>query len=142
MLLHTVSNGHNDILMMFLVMSGLLVAGSSLSALALPAIVAGSLIKYLWIIALPFTALFLLRRRGIASLSLNIVLAAGAFAAISWQYIWEWRSYRWEQIAINVSLCCNSFQAAVHDDGHAIREGCTAQSCSDRKHNSTANVRL
>jgi hypothetical protein len=42
-------------------------------------------------------------------------LAAGAFAAISWQYIWDWRSYRWEQIAINVSLCCNSFQAAVHD---------------------------
>lgn len=116
MLLHAVSNGHNDILMMFMVMAGLLAAGSSLSALALSAIVAGSLIKYLWIIALPFTAIFLMRSRGAFSLLLNVVLAAAAFAAISWQYIWEWRCYRWEQIAINVSLCCNSFQAAVHDE--------------------------
>lgn len=80
-LLHSLCGGHNDIIMVFFVMLSLLFAALNMFALVLPFLIVGVLVKFVWLFALPFVLLYILRRAGIAAVAVNLVTGGLTFAA-------------------------------------------------------------
>ena len=86
-LLESLANGHNDILMALFLMIALYAASSDFWILALPALAAAALIKYLALISVPFFFLFIVRRRGTTAAVLSSAIAMLLVFAASVPYL-------------------------------------------------------
>jgi hypothetical protein len=95
-LLHVMANGHNDILMVFLLMASLWALSTDRGRWAsLPLLMLSVLVKYASLLALPFVALYLVQRRDFKALLggglLGLLLLAGLAAPyIDPHQAWPW----------------------------------------------------
>lgn len=120
LLIHAISNAHNDMLMALFVMLGYLTAFAGPALLAIPSLVVAALVKYLWALAIPFAVLFLLRTRGLLTTALSCIAGAVTFALVSGAYLADWQNFRWDQIALNINQNCNSLVASLQDTLSAV----------------------
>jgi hypothetical protein len=113
LLLQEVANGHNDILMAMFVVLALALTVADLWALAVLALTAAFLIKYVPVLLIPLALVITLRRKGFAQLlaaSLGIILLVWAIAGT---YLADFRHFKLFAIATNLAVSCNSVQALL-----------------------------
>jgi alpha-1,6-mannosyltransferase len=114
LLIHIVSQGHNDLIMGLCTAAGVLCAvlGGWLSAV--PLLATGVLIKYGAAVVLPLALLYLIKRHGVvktaAGLGLGISLAA---ASATPYFVCGGDRLPWERIGSTVTEMCNSFPSLV-----------------------------
>jgi len=120
LLLQALSNGHNDILMPLLIMLSVACVSDRRFVLAAPLFVAGVLVKYLWLFALPFLLIYVWQRGRVKAVVTACAVGMVALFALSWPYIQDWRTIRWKLMGENLGCLCNSLAAAVHDLGISV----------------------
>jgi hypothetical protein len=112
-LLHTVSNGHNDILMILPVMTAFYCLWSNLFLPVIPLLLSGVLIKYLWLFSVPFFMVYIARKcsptKMLASSAIGLVCAT----LFSLPFIFDWRKFQWLEMQKNISVNANSLPAAI-----------------------------
>ncbi|MDJ0521837.1 MAG: hypothetical protein QNJ90_07155 [Planctomycetota bacterium] len=112
-LLHFVSNAHNDLWMALF----LLVAFRQLLLGDWPRVVAvillAALIKHLALVALPFAWILLVRRHGWWRTAVSSAAAFAVVAALLVAWSPPWSDVRWAQIGSILTTPWNSFQAAI-----------------------------
>ncbi len=121
-LIHCLANGHNDILMAFFVMLSFLLAASNVLPLVVPVLIVGAMVKYVWLFALPFVLLYLLRRVGWRECLLNLALGGFTFFGLAWSYIGDWHHFQWQVLKDNLSVNVNSLAAVIFNISRAIRQ--------------------
>jgi hypothetical protein len=121
-LLEAVANGHNDIVMTFPVVLAFLCATSQFSLLALSLFTVGVLVKYVWILALPFLLLFLAAKHGWKHTLSGAALAGVTAALISWRYLKDWQDIRWFDLALNLQNIRGSFHRTVRDSLYLVNK--------------------
>jgi hypothetical protein len=89
-LIHHLSNGHNDLVMALFVMLAIYFAAAELWLLVLPAIAGGLLIKWIAGVILPFAFALVARRRGHGTAVAGSLVAAALVAASGASYIHQW----------------------------------------------------
>jgi hypothetical protein len=119
-LIQSLSNAHNDVLMTVFVMAGMLFVGSNLVALAIPSLVVGAQIKFLWIVAFPFVLLFVFRRFGWKALAANIVGGMLVMACLSAGYAADFSHFRFDIMRQDLSFNGKSLPALIENIGHGI----------------------
>jgi hypothetical protein len=119
-LLQSLSNAHNDVLMTLFVMTGMFFASSNLVALAIPALVVGAQIKFLWIVAFPFVLLFVFRRSGWQALIANAVGGALVMACLSASYAADFSHFRFDIMRQDLSFNGKSLPALIENIGHGV----------------------
>jgi len=122
-MLHSLSGCHNDILMTLPVMTGFLCATYSslwIAALSLPLIVIGSMVKYVWAVAVPFLLLYMFFSRKKAAALLGSALALATLVGISWYYRCDPTTIRWVEFNYNLSTNTNSLPAVIQNLGKII----------------------
>ena len=87
LLIHGVTNAHNDVLMAFFTVAGLYLIIRGNCFFVLPTLMLGVLIKYGSAVILPFVFVFLARRHGWGRATASLLLALGVLAACSLRYI-------------------------------------------------------
>lgn len=116
LLIHTIMNGHNDILM------GSGMALTAYFALTgnvenkrwvwiLPAITAALLIKYAALVMLPFAIVFLWRQKAFTELVTGTVLSIALFFGVGFQYLQDWQSFKLDKITHNAQISHSSLHA-------------------------------
>jgi hypothetical protein len=114
LLLHLLSNGHNDGWMAFFLLLSVALAGAKrgwVAALSLPALLAATLVKYATGWLLPLLCVFVARRvgRGWAGAGVGLSLVLGCLLA--WPYVQA--PWPWSQLLDNATLSHNSLHALV-----------------------------
>lgn len=95
-LLHVMGNGHNDILMLFLLLNALgVLIQTRLRWLAIPLLLLSVLVKYASLLALPFAVIYLMQRRDFKSLLVGGLLSLLLLIAFAAPYVdlhqpWPW----------------------------------------------------
>ena len=116
-LLHFVSNAHNDLLCGLLVLVALVGAQRGAARSVLPALVLATLTKLVAIVAIPFACVFLWRRYGARTLGTGALLAAGLGALVSLPYVLDLGAFRGAAILSEWTRPAHSLTAAV---SHAL----------------------
>jgi hypothetical protein len=122
LLLHDLSNVHNDIIMVLFVMLSFFFMSCSIFALVLPFLIIGALVKYLWLFALPFFLLYLFRRAGWKAVAVNLFTGSLTFACLAWGYIGDWRNFQWQVIKHNLDVNANSLPAVIFNLARATEQ--------------------
>jgi len=112
-LLHTISNGHNDILMILPVMTAFYCLFSNLFLPVLPLLISGILIKYLWLFSVPFFMLYVARHSSPAKMLATSGIGAVCAALFSVSFIFDWQKFQWTEIQKNISVNANSLPALI-----------------------------
>jgi hypothetical protein len=86
-LLHGISNGHNDVLSGLGLALGVLLATTRLWWLAFTLLAAAALVKYSTVPLFPLFAWFLVKRHGLWRALLSVVPAAAFTACVVWPYV-------------------------------------------------------
>ncbi|WP_373530985.1 hypothetical protein [Vampirovibrio sp.] len=113
-LIHSLGNGHNDMLM------GFFVTLAALSALLggwfwiLPALMAATLIKYGALVILPLAFLFLLKNKAWVALGAGLALAILVFAVTGLPYLPDWRQFHLAEINHNAFVSHGSLHSFVY----------------------------
>ena len=113
-LMHHVANGHNDLLIGWLVALTVSLAAAGAFALVVPALVAATLLKYAPALLVPPALLFLLRRRAWRPAVVGCLVGALMVAACSAPYLKDWRLLRLEDIKDNATLIDNSLHSFLY----------------------------
>lgn len=113
-LLHGISNGHNDVLVGLALIALLAAAGSRLWWAVLPALAVGAVVKYATIPLLPLAAVFLVRRHGWARTAASAALAAGLVVASAWPYFADGSALQITRNVGNVTKVLNSVGSIVY----------------------------
>jgi len=101
-LLHAVGNGHNDILMAFLLLSALALLGSKRQRwLSLPLLLLSVLVKYASLLAVPFVALYLLRKKDWQALLIGALVSLILLALMAAPYIDPHQAWPWADMLDN-----------------------------------------
>jgi hypothetical protein len=111
-LLHAVSNGHNDVLVGLGLVAALVAADRAWWGV-FPALAAAALIKYATIPLLPLAAVFLVRRHGWVRTAASAALAAGLVAAACWPYLADGSALQVTRNVGNVTRFVNSLGSVV-----------------------------
>lgn len=122
-LIQSLANAHNDVLMTFFVMIAMFCSASNsaiLSLLALPSLVISTQIKFLWLVSVPFLALFTYRKFGVKTLVLNLFIAGAVFAFLAAPYITELSQFRFDIMRQDLSFNGKSLPALVENIAHGI----------------------
>jgi hypothetical protein len=114
MLIHSLSNGHNDILMGFLVTTGAFFAIIGSWLWILPALVGATLIKYGALVIIPFALLFLFKQRAWAALFGGLMLGALVFFGTGAPFLGDWRQFHFKQIERNAFVSHGSLHSVVY----------------------------
>lgn len=113
LLLHGISNGHNDLLAGLGLTAALVAAQARWWWAVLPALVATALIKYSTVPLLPLAGLYLLRQHGWLRTSIGAALATGLSLAISWPYVADGSALDLSKNLANVTTFVNSIGSMV-----------------------------
>ncbi len=100
-LLQSLSNAHNDILMSLSVMIGFVLVSTPFCALAIPAIVLGSMVKYVWLFSLPFLFIYLWRNKGWKVAAGSAIAGLATLVAVAWRYLPDWQQFRLREFGSN-----------------------------------------
>lgn len=112
-LIHQLSNGHNDLLMAVFVMLAIYFAVIELWPLVLPAIVVGLLVKWIAGVVLPFAFVFVARKKGFATAAASFLIAlgfggaAGSLYFAGWsqaQFVWLLQPVIWQMYSVDSAL--------------------------------------
>ena len=112
-LIHTVSNGHNDILMTLAVMAAFYCLKTSRHLYVVPLLVASVSLKLLWTFSLPPTIIFMAKKMGLKLTAFSVALGCVFFGAISYPYLKDWRDFQWVELHKNLSVNVNSLAATI-----------------------------
>lgn len=113
-LIHGLSNGHNDMLM------GLLVTLSAFFAIIgswlwiVPALVGATLVKYGALVIIPFALLFLMKQRAWGSLIGGLAVGAALFLGTGSPYLGDFQSMPLKQIERNAFVSHGSLHSVVY----------------------------
>ncbi len=110
-LLHSLGNGHNDLLMTFFVMLGFFCGANNNFVIAMSALVGGILIKYVWCLALPFFSHYIWRRAGLWTLVRSLAVGSATFFICCFSYLRDWNQFRNDEIEENLAVNANSLPA-------------------------------
>jgi hypothetical protein len=119
-LLHGISNGHNDVLVGLGLVVALVAAVERLWWAVLPALAVAALIKYATLPLFPLAAVFLVRRHGWARTAVSAGLAVGLIALSSWPYLAEGSAVQVTRNVGNVTRFVNSLGSVVYVPVEAI----------------------
>lgn len=112
-LLHFVSNGHNDLLMALCLLLAFRLALDGRWFGLVPALVGGALVKHVAAVAIPFALVHLARRHGWRRTLLDCGAGLLLFAFAAWPYLGDWQSFRWSEILERLTTSWNSFQGSL-----------------------------
>lgn len=115
LMLHTLSGGHNDIFMVLPVMAAFLSVEANTLFLTIPLLVVAATIKYVWLIALPFLLLLLLKNFGWKAVVVNVLAGIGVIVGLGWYYQCDWHQVRWQEMFSNLTMQANSLAATVEN---------------------------
>jgi hypothetical protein len=119
-LLHGLSNGHNDVLSGLGFVAALLLAATRLWWFTLTALTAAALIKYSTVPLFPLAALFLARRHGWVKLSLSGVPAVALAAWAAWPYLADGGAHKLAANLANVTSFVGSLGSLVYFPVRAV----------------------
>ncbi|MBS2003399.1 MAG: hypothetical protein JST44_17930 [Cyanobacteria bacterium SZAS LIN-5] len=122
-LIQSLANAHNDVLMTLFVMIALFCASvdvATLPLLALSALVVSAQIKFLWLVSVPFLALFLYRKFGPKALAMNLLAATAMLAALASPYIADFSHFRFDIMRQDLSFNGKSLPALVENIAHGV----------------------
>lgn len=122
-LIQSLANAHNDVLMTLFVMVSMFCAFATsgmLAALAAPALVVSTQIKFLWLVSFPFILLFVFRKFGLKTLLFNIVGAVVVLAVLAIPYAAELNHFRFDIMRQDLSFNGKSLPALVENIAHGI----------------------
>jgi hypothetical protein len=117
-LLQAVTNAHNDLLMTFPVMLGMMCLFANAFILAAPLVVLGGLVKLLWLLAIPFLCIYAARmggRKALAQFVVAAIVTAGLLAA---SYVGDWRQFQFD--VTNISDARSSLFATTKECGAMV----------------------
>lgn len=112
--IHSLSNGHNDIVM------GFFVTGAGVCALlgswlwVLPTLMAATLIKYGAVVIVPLAILFLAKNRAWAALLGGVGLSALLFVSAGAPYLPDWQRFHLSEINRNAFVSHGSLHALLY----------------------------
>jgi len=106
-------NVHNDIIMASLIVLAFFLLMTERVVWVLPILVTAGLVKYAAFALVPLAVAFVVRRYGWKAASKSLLLAAALGAAISFPYVSQIESFRFHQIAVQVSDSTGSLHAFV-----------------------------
>ena len=112
-LLHGLSNGHNDLLVGLGLLTALVAASSRLWWAVMPALAATALIKYSTVPLFPLAVLFLYRRHGILRTVAGTSLAAGLVFVVSRPYLADGGALEVTRNFSNVTQFLNSIGSVI-----------------------------
>ncbi|WP_303674953.1 hypothetical protein [Vampirovibrio chlorellavorus] len=113
-LIHAISNGHNDSVMGFFVTLAALLAIAGQWLWILPALMAATLIKYGAVVILPLAVLFLLKNRAWWALGGGLLLAALLFGLTGLPYLPDWQQFHLTEINRNAFVSHGSLHSFVY----------------------------
>ncbi len=116
-LLHHLSNGHNDIMMgFFIVLSAILIISRSefTRLWAIPALMAGTLIKYAAVILLPLALIHVLRQDGWKNGLIGSLLGLGLLVLFSLPFATELAQVPLDKITSNATITHSSLHSALY----------------------------
>jgi hypothetical protein len=119
-LLHGISNGHNDVLVGLGLVCALVAAAERLWWAVMPALAVAALVKYATIPLLPMAAVFLVRRHGWARAATSAALATGLIVASCWPYVADGSALQITRNVGNVTRFVNSLGSVVFVPVEAI----------------------
>jgi len=113
MLLHQVANGHNDIWMgVFLLLAGAFMVWR-LPVMILPALIAGTLIKYALVIILPVAAIFLYLEYGLGVLFQGVAFSALLLALTALPFLVPVQQVPWHLFTENATISHHSLHSVL-----------------------------
>jgi hypothetical protein len=87
LLLHVLSNGHNDVLLGFWALLATYCILTKRYWAVLPCLIMATLIKYVTLILIPFALIYLVRRKAWTGLWIGLLTAIGLMYACAWPYL-------------------------------------------------------
>lgn len=121
-LIQSLANAHNDVLMTLFAMIGMFCSFGNLVLLAAPALVVSTQIKFLWLVSFPFVLLFVYRQFGLKALLINLAGAAAVLAVLAIPYAPELQHFRFDIMRQDLSFNGKSLPALVENIGHGIEK--------------------
>jgi hypothetical protein len=119
-LIQSLANAHNDVLMTLFVMIGMFCSFANLAILALPALVVSTQIKFLWLVSAPFISLFIYRKFGFRTLITSIAASALILAILAAPYAADFSHFRFDIMRQDLSFNGKSLPALVENIGHGV----------------------
>jgi hypothetical protein len=119
-LIQSLANAHNDVLMTLFAMTAMFCACTNLVALAAPALVVSTQIKFLWVVAFPFVLLFVYRKFGLKAVVANILGAAVVLGVLAIPYAADFSQFRFDIMRQDLSFNGKSLPALTENIGHEI----------------------
>ena len=119
-LVHQIANGHNDLLMGFLVVAAVHCAICGGLVWILPLLTAAVLIKYAPVILLPIAVFYLFKQRAWGALALGCILSAGLAYACALPYLPDLDQARLALIERNAFVSRGSLHALLFDSWKEI----------------------
>jgi alpha-1,6-mannosyltransferase len=93
-ILHEIVNGHNDLLMSAAMLLAMYFAIRGWYRSIIPALIAGTLIKYLASLLIPYAFVFVVRRKGLRAALTSLVLSIVLLGIAAAPYLADWSSIR------------------------------------------------
>lgn len=118
-MIQSLANAHNDVLMTLFTMAGLWAAIVS-PIFAVAALVVSTQIKFLWIVSIPFVLLYISRRFGIKTMIGATALGGASLAVLSMPYIADLGKFRFDIMRQDLSFNGKSLPALIENIGHGI----------------------
>lgn len=113
-LIHAISNGHNDSVMGFFVTLAAFFALAGQWLWILPALMAATLIKYGAVVILPLAVLFLFKKRAWGAMAGGLLLAALLFGVSGLSYLPDWQQFHLTEINRNAFVSHGSLHSFVY----------------------------
>ena len=121
-LIQSLANAHNDVLMTLFVMAGMFLTSTNLIAISFASLVLGTEIKFVWIVAFPFLLLCVFRKAGAKVLWANVAIAAAIATLFAWTYIGQWNNFRFDIMRQDLSFNGASLPALLENIGHGYEK--------------------
>ena len=113
-LIHSLANGHNDILMGFFVTLAAFLAIVGGWVWILPALMAATLIKYGAVVIAPLAVVFLFKNKAWLSLGAGLILAVLLFGLTGASFLPDWQQFHLEAINENAFVSHGSLHSFVY----------------------------
>lgn len=109
--LQGIANGHNDILAAVFLTLAMCCALFDLWPLVIMALVAGTLVKYVAVVVIPFALIFAIRRKGAVSAAVSLIAGALVFGLLAAPYIGAWSRFRMADVGTQLGSTSNSLES-------------------------------